>query len=124
MRLRLTVQVRSAAGKPVQHVDVRFRDTAPPPQAREEGLRLGSTDENGKLSTLVVHTWPDYFRTDRRPDVGTFDIIVATQITHAAVECLPREADEWRLAITIVAESETIIISQASQQWGSRLTRR
>ena len=33
MRLRLLVEVRSADGRPVPYVDVRFLDTAPPPSA-------------------------------------------------------------------------------------------
>ncbi len=119
MRLRLLVEVRSADGRPVPYVDVRFLDTAPPPSARGMGVRVGSTDETGTLNTVVVHTWPDYFRNDRRSDVGTFDIIVAEQVTHAAVECLPRKGDESLLTVRVVAESETIIISsQESRQRG------
>jgi len=111
MRLRLVVEVRSADGRPVPYVDVRFVDTAPPASARGMGIRVGSTDLNGALNILVVHTCPDYFRKDRRADVGTFDIIVSRQITHAAIECLPRKDDESLLRVSVVAESETIIIS-------------
>ena len=117
MRLRLTVQVRTPDGQPASHITVRFLDTAPPVRARDEGMVLGTTDQNGTLSAFVVHTWPDYYDPNRRPDSGTFDIIISsTLVRHAAVECIPREGDEWRLTLEAVMQSETIILSGSGER--------
>jgi hypothetical protein len=111
MRLRLHVEVRSAEGKPSSNVTVRFIDTAPSPAERGEGRVVGTTDESGVVDTLVFQKWPDYFRQARRPDSGTFDIVVANQVFHAAVECLPEQAGEHTMSISVVATSDVIIIT-------------
>jgi hypothetical protein len=113
MRLRLHVEVRSPEGRPSPNVTVRFVDTAPPPGERGEGRVVGTTDEQGVVDTVVFQKWPDYFRQDRRPDAGTFDIVLANQAFHAAVECLPQQGGEHRMSISVVATSDAIIITDA-----------
>jgi hypothetical protein len=113
MRLRLVVEVRSPEGQPSSNVTVRFLDTAPSPFERGLGRILGSTDKQGLLQTTFSHTWLDYFRADRRPDTGTFDIIVAeNQVFHAAVECLPLEGRGRVLKLKVVARSDVIVLSK------------
>jgi len=76
------------------------------------------------LETVLNHTWPDYFRSDRRPDAGTFDIVVAeSQIFHAAVECLPLLGQERVLKVSVVATSDVIVISELFGGPRSRRTR-
>jgi hypothetical protein len=124
MRLRLRVEVHSPEGKPSSYVTVRFIDTAPLPYERGPGRVLGSTDDRGVFETILAHTWPDYFRPDRRPDAGTFDIVVAeNQIFHAAVECLPLQGQERILKLGVVAISDVIVISDAFGDPRRRRTR-
>jgi hypothetical protein len=79
------------------------------------GRVLGTTDEKGVLQILLSHTWPDYFRADRRPDAGTFDIIVSeNQVFHATVECLPVEGHERVLNLKVIASGDVIILTEAS----------
>jgi hypothetical protein len=124
MRLRLVVEVRSPESQPSAHVTIRFLDTAPPPFERGVGRILGTTDQNGLFQATLSHTWPDYFRPDRRPDAGTFDIIVSeNQVFHATVECLPLEGPERVLKLKVVARSDVIIISKVEAGPRSRRTR-
>jgi hypothetical protein len=77
------------------------------------GRVLGTTDQKGVFQLLLNHTWPDYFRAERRPDAGTFDIIVSeNQVFHAAVECLPLEGQERVLKLNVVARSDVIVLSE------------
>jgi hypothetical protein len=114
MRLHLIVEVKSPDGLPSPGIIVRFIDTAPRPHERGLGLVLGSTDLKGVFESTVTHVWPDYFSPARRPDAGTFDIMVAEeQIFHAAVECLPLQGQERMLKLSVVATSNVIVITEA-----------
>ena len=124
MRLHLSVEVQSPEGSPSPNVTVRLIDTAPPPLERGVGRVLGETDANGLFEIMVTHTWPDYFAADRRPDAGTFDIVVAEeQVFHAAVECLPVQGHERVLRLKVVARSDAIVIGDGPRGATGRRTR-
>jgi hypothetical protein len=120
MRLRLRVHARTADGAPAAGYEIRFLDTAPPPTERGSGVSIGSTDAQGRFAGSFVHSWPDYFRPDRRPDAGTFDIIVGLTVFHSSVECLPTEQGERILTLDVTIEPEQIIITQNGRPVESR----
>jgi hypothetical protein len=100
--IRLTVEVRSLSGEAVADQEVEFLDTAPPRGDRGCPVFVGKTDSTGKLEVTFAASWPDYFAVDRRPDAGTFDILVGDRVVHASVECLPRDGQELKLAIGVL----------------------
>ncbi len=109
MKLHLTVEATSSQGGPSEGISVTFLDTAPPPKERGLGLRIGTTDANGKLDRHITYTWSDYFSGSRRPDSGTFDLLIGLEVVHAAVECLPIVGQERRLAVAVVADHSIIL---------------
>jgi hypothetical protein len=109
MRLHLTVEVTNLEGKPLADISIRFLDTAPSLGSRGPGLSLGTSDSKGRLDRHVTYTWPDYWNRDRRPDSGTFDILVGDDVVHGTVECLPVVADERRLVVRVAVFDGIII---------------
>ncbi len=102
VKLKISLELRLPSGEPVPNARVLFLDTAPAPPDRGCGELVGHTDAAGKLEAVFPFSWADYFATDRRPDAGTFDILVADRVIHGSVECLPREGEKLHVAVGVL----------------------
>ena len=114
MNLRVELRVVDVDRKPVRNAKVAFLDAS---VRNSEKRSVGQSDEDGYLAANVSQQWVDYFKKDRRPDSGAFDILVEAPngdslVRHFAVECLPRRAEGFllRAEIPLRLSRDTFVI--------------
>ena len=84
-----------------------------PPHLPQEARAASSVPRTDAVS-LIRSCFRSGLTTSRQKpvlDSGTFDIMVANQVFHAAVECLPEQAGERTMSISVVATSDVIVIT-------------
>jgi len=110
VELQIELRVVDLENRPIEGAQLLFLNTGGRP---EEKRLLGRTNQGGALKTAVSQEWSDYFREERNPNTGTFDIFVvaphgATSVRHFAIECLARKGNVY--AVTVSASLPNVFI--------------
>ena len=109
--LQFELKANDLENHPIEGAQFQFLDTGV-----SEGQKhlLGRTAKDGTARATLLHQWRDYFKEERNPNSGTFDIVVvaaygASVVRHFAIECLKKRGEDYLVTLAVSLPNSLVI---------------